>query len=220
MSQTFILKLATDNLINDAKKIGVTAQKLLQIEVKVTADLYQDPDISATPSSLSLSYEIKLPEKTFIEQLQWSSWHKKNVSFNDYLWEQTCLECFITNNKTGYIEINANPNGQYAVYQFEDYRTPNTLPPTPLLLDSPKNQASIEWTNGSVTTIDTSSTRQRSFHLPLAQLPYDLLSESTTTYIHPCVILYFGDTALYFAPNHASPADFHDRQYWSAFDPY
>ncbi len=218
MSQTFILKPATDSLIGDAKKIGVTTQQLMQIEVKVTAEIYQDAEVSATQASLSLNYDIRLSEQTLSEQLHWPSWHKNNIGFNDYLWEQTCLECFITDNKTGYIEINASPNGQYAIYQFEDYRSPETLPPNRLLLDNHKNQASIEWTNRSVTNIDAQDTYQRSFHLPLAQLPYDLLSKSITAFIHPCVILYFGETALYFAMNHASPADFHHRQYWSAFD--
>ncbi len=217
MSQTFILKLATDNLMSDANKLGVTHQKLMEIAVEVTVDLYQDAEVSATQASLSLNYDIRLSEQTLSEQLQWPSWHKNNVGFKDYLWEQTCLECFVTDQKKGYIEINASPNGQYAIYQFEDYRTPDTLPPSPLSLADHRHQASIKWDYCSITDTCTQNSRQCSFHLPLAQLPYELLLESST-YIHPCVILCFGETSLYFAPNHASPADFHNRRYWSAFD--
>ena len=229
MSQIFILKLATDSLSSDAKKIGVTVQQLMQIEVKVTAKIHRDTEsdsaaVSANQACLHLNYEISLPEKTLTEQLHWPSWQQNNVGFDDYLWEQTCLECFITSDANSYIEINANPDGRYAVYQFENYRYPTTLPPVALLQPQSNKRAQINWidtyppqTKATETTQINESNYKRSLSLPLAQLPYDLSVESSKTLLHPCVILYFGNVALYFAPVHASPADFHQRQYWSAF---
>lgn len=226
MSQTFNLKLATDSLSSDAKNIGVTVQQLLQIEVKVSAEIL---DLDATDNnesvnssanaSLSLSYQIKLPSIPLIERLQWPLWDKEKVGFNDYLWEQTCLECFITNSAASYVEINASPNGRYAVYAFDDYRTPSTLPPLPLLIENNKDRASIQWANTDAMQNEP-MTYTRRFFVPLAQLPCDLLIKDNKALIHPCVILYFGKVALYFAPAHTSPADFHNRQYWSAIDDF
>jgi len=69
---------------------------------------------------------------------------------------------------------------------------------------------------------------QRSFTMPLSQLSNAkaVINDTGIEYIHPCVILSFattvstrfGTTALYFAPIHASPPDFHNLQYWSIFD--
>ena len=69
---------------------------------------------------------------------------------------------------------------------------------------------------------------QRSFAVPLSPLSNAkaFIDDTGIEYIHPCVILSFattfgtrfGTTALYFAPTHASPPDFHNLQYWSVFD--
>lgn len=211
MSQIFYLKLATDNLLADAKALGVTTEHLQSIVVKVT--------ISIAEAQLLLDYEISLPILSLTEQLQWPSWQTDKVAFSDYLWQQTCLECFITDNKSSYIEINANPDGRYALYYFDDYRSPSALPPSPLLKSSSKNRANIYWKVSDCDNgIQKDSTYfKRSFAICLAQLPFDLLDADYQTLINPCIILYFNDTALYFATNHASPADFHQRRYWTDF---
>ncbi|MGM8884755.1 hypothetical protein ACS8FD_02315 [Psychrobacter sp. 1U2] len=223
MNQTFILKLASDSLISDAQKIGVPATRLQQIAVKVTASIADlantDSDdlnakTSAVNTSLNLSYEIKLPSIPLLEQLQWPLWSKDKVGFEDYLWEQTCLECFITNNPASYVEINASPDGQYAVYQFTDYRTPATLPPTPLLIKDSQGPVRIQWHDTALTSSDI-LTKQRRVSISLDKLPYPILNPDSTALIHPCVILYFNEIPLYFAPYHASPADFHQRKHWS-----
>lgn len=239
MSQTFTLKLATDNLSHDAKEIGVTTEQLLQIKVEVTAYISQQAENecldneglkdNATNACLKLNYEIKLPKKALAESLQWSLWQQNNVAFDDYLWEQTCLECFISMGANRYIEINANPDGRYALYQFENYRQPATLPPVALLQPGSNLRVQIHWLDAHSTQraipTDTTHTNmiktdnynyRRSLCLPLAQLPYPLAINDKTL-IHPCVILYFDQVALYFAPAHAAPADFHQRQHWSVF---
>lgn len=215
MSQIFSLKLATDSLISDAQRLAVTVQQLLQIEVKVTAEMITDSYQGVNKDYLSLNYNISLPTTALAEQLQWSSWHKDKVGFDDYLWEQTCLECFITSHAKSYVEINASPDGRYALYQFADYRNPSTLPPLPLLRNHSTERASIRWNNDK-TTSNSPLGYQRRFWLSLDELANNLLTNNNHLLIHPCVILYFGDTALYFASAHASPADFHNRHYWSA----
>ncbi|MBR5494813.1 MAG: hypothetical protein IKV71_04135, partial [Psychrobacter sp.] len=237
--------------------------------------------------------------KSLAAQLDWPTWQPTQVGFADYLWEQTCLECFLAgglinsrlinnsasindineigidgvdaNKTSAYIEVNASPDGRYALYEFESYRNPATLPPTPLLQSDGQTRAFINWTashcpvsngaasngiaNNGIANNDTANAEQnslsaqiepaidsltpntstansylyqRSFTLPLSQLSNAkaFIDDTGIEYIHPCVILSFattfgtrlGTTALYFAPKHASPPDFHNLQYWSIFD--
>lgn len=159
----------------------------------------------------------------------WLDWQQQQVAFCDYLWEQSCLECFIGGPTTDYVEINANPAGAFALYHFSDYRQPDTMPPPPLYNHSPCNgnskpvayqqRASIDWQSDMLQNLvdDASayplaSALSRHFSLQLAQLPAPLLPLSQ---LHPCVILMLGDIPLYFAPKHAHPPDFHNRAYWT-----
>lgn len=264
MSQIFNLCLATDTLAADAEQLGVTIADLQGIEVEVVATLVNRAVIAQpTEWQLQLDYCITLPLKSLSAQLYWPNWQAEQVGFADYLWEQTCLECFLAgelinstvtidkdNIQTNpYMEINASPDGRYALYQFADYRKPATLPPTPLLQGNGQTRASIDWTATPFSVsnaadnaaLQAGSIPTPSFNDPLAAgaktyhfersfyLSLNQLSQVRTTndeigieYIHPCVILSFdtkfGKTALYFAPNHAAPPDFHDMQYWPVFD--
>lgn len=309
MSQTFHLCLATDTLAADAQTLGVTMEDLQSIQVEVIVTLAQTNQIAQTAQItqsaqqpewyLQLDYHITLPLKSLAAQLDWPKWQPTQVGFADYLWEQTCLECFLAGglinsrlinnsasindvneigidgadaNKTNaYIEINASPDGRYALYEFESYRNPATLPPTPLLQPDGQTRAFINWTashcplsnstasdgiaNNGIANNDTANAEknslsaqiepaidsltpntstansylyQRSFTVPLSQLSNAkaFIDDTGIEYIHPCVILSFattvstrlGTTALYFAPIHASPPDFHNLQYWSIFD--
>lgn len=232
MSQIFNLRLATETCAIDAQQLGVTPEQLQHIRVDVSATFVQQPE-----PQLWLTYQIKLPHTSLAAQLNWPAWEQAQVGFSDYLWEQTCLECFIentpidtvsaldNNESTGYIEINASPSGCYALYQFNSYRNPSTLPPTPLLTINGTTRAHIDWTDS---TFPPNSHYEhdpcfyeRSYGVPLAQLSNQPSTINSTPIerLHPCVILWFGEEiALYFAPNHASPPDFHQRKYWSPFD--
>ena len=268
MSQIFNLCLATDTLAADAEQLGVTIADLQGIEVEVVATLVNRAVIAQpTEWQLQLDYCITLPLKSLSAQLYWPNWQAELVGFADYLWEQTCLECFLAgelinstvtidkdNIQTNpYMEINASPDGRYALYQFADYRKPATLPPAPLLQRNGQTRASIDWTATPFSVsnaadnaaLQSGSMPTPSFNDPLAAgaktyhfersfyLSLNQLSQVQTTndeigieYIHPCVILSFdtkfgtrlSKTALYFAPNHAAPPDFHDMQYWPVFD--
>ena len=298
MSQTFHLCLATDNLASDAQILGVTIEELQSIQVEVIATLAQTSQIAQSAQQpewqLQLDYHIMLPLKLLAAQLDWPTWQPTQVGFADYLWEQTCLECFLAgglitdrlinnsvsindvnkigidgvdaNKTSAYIEVNASPDGRYALYEFESYRNPATLPPTPLLQTDGQTRAFINWTanhcpvsnsagSNGIANNDTANAAQnslsaqiepaidlltpttstansylyqRSFTVPLSQLSNAkaFINDTGIEYIHPCVILSFattfgkrlGTTALYFAPTHASPPDFHNLQYWSVFD--
>ena len=247
MSQHFDLYVATGTLAEDAQQLGVTVEDLQRIKVCVSATLIEQPD-----AYLELEYSVTLLTESLATQFNWSKWQSEQVGFKDYLWEQTCLECFLagslissssenndkltnTDNTTAYIEINASPDGQYALYEFDSYRSPSKLPPKSLMQADGQTRAAIDWIDCSDTPkslIDStisaypSYNYQRSFRVPLSSLMKitsahkkpACLNEDIILYIHPCVILSFGETALYFAPKHASPPDFHNRQYWTPFD--
>ena len=228
MSQTFTLYSATDTLIHDAQQLGVTVDDLKQICVHVKATIVRQPVLH-----LQLSYHIDLPTLSLAEQFSWPTWQAAKVGFADYLWEETCLECFIAgdlikgeashaNTTDAYIEINASPDGRYALYQFESYRNPATLPPTPLYQTDGHTRASIDWNDESLQqqpVFEKLSSYERRFGIRLSQVPNEqyALYDMKLEYLHPCVILKFGEVSLFFASSHASPPDFHDRDYWSKF---
>ena len=277
MSQLFQLQLATENLTLQAQQLGVSTQQLLAIQITVSASL-----VAQSPLQLYLHYKIHLPSSYLADQLHWPQWQQQHVKFTDYLWENTCLECFIADarqskskskssedsksndsNKDhdselqqqfGYIEINASPNGSYAVYRFNRYRYPSSLPPIPLLQPNSSQRASINW---STTSADQSKLSKKlttlskltyssinltynplvspdhshhiyecAFTLSLDQLEMTSINNDDEAAIkhrigllHPCVILSFDKAILYFAPMHATPPDFHQRQYWTVFNP-
>lgn len=146
MSQIFKLQLATTTLTSDANQIGVSTEQLQLIQVTVHITLIK-------PLQLKLTYQIYLPERKLAKQFDWPQWQPEQVTFTDYLWERTCLECFISDANlvgelkptTNYIEINASPNGRYALYQFESYRQPDHLPPMPLCQADNNEPAYINW---------------------------------------------------------------------------
>ncbi len=239
MNQFFNLVIATETIKDDAQQLDVTVEELQRICVKVNAKIVRQPALQ-----LQLTYQITLPSQILVNQLAWPTWQQARVRFADYLWEETCLECFFSGDTLSdeaateiqdaesYIEINANPDGRYALYEFKSYRQPATLPPTPLYEADGRIRASIEWTDNINTQdiiqkplFDKSSEAysfhcyERGFNIPLVKISNQkyVIANTIIEQIHPCVILQFGETTLYFASNHASPPDFHNRNYWPKF---
>ena len=239
MNQFFNLVIATETIEDDAQQLDVTVEELQRIRVKVNAKIVRQPVLQ-----LQLIYQVTLPSQILANQLAWPTWQQARVGFADYLWEETCLECFIADDTLSdkditeiqdaesYIEINANPDGRYALYKFKSYRQPATLPPTPLYEADGHTRASIEWADNINTQdiiqkplFDKSSEAyllhyyERGFNVPLVELPNQkyVIANTIIEQIHPCVILQLGETTLYFAPQHASPPDFHNRNYWPKF---
>lgn len=155
-------------------------------------------------------------------QIDWQEWDASNEQFQDYLWEHSCLECFIGNQQSSeYVEVNASPAGAYALYHFTDYRTPALMPPRRLnQLNYDKTHAHIRWSadvsedTGNMLAHQPNYHRlSRQFSVDLNQLPQPCLP---ITVLHPCVVLLINDVPLYFAPQHASPPDFHNRKHWAS----
>lgn len=240
MNQSFELSIATNLLEDDAKQLGVPIDDLRHISITVTANIVRQPALQ-----LQLSYQIDLPSQAIADQLVWSTWQSAQVGFADYLWQETCLECFITgstiinkelkslNHTESYIEINVSSDGRYALYKFESYRNPTTLPPPPLYQANGRTRIAIDWacndrqqpisfTDGMSTTpvMPLSYHHERRFGIDLIELPNQkyAIADMLIEQIHPCVILQLGERSLYFAPNHASPPDFHNQDYWSNFE--
>ena len=239
MKQTFELCLSTDNIANDAKQLGVSADDLKRISINVSAQVIKQPTLR-----LQLTYQISVSSQILAHKLHWPVWQSTRVEFSDYLWEETCLECFIAGDSlierettesqqtASYIEINASPDGRYALYNFKSYRNPATLPPVPLYKDDGRTPVSIDWVNHTKPSISAAEVShnasvvmdkhcdyERVFTVPLDQLSNQqyAIQNLPIEQIHPCVILRFGETALYFASSHASPADFHNRHHWPTF---
>ena len=256
MNQSFNLSIATETIAKDAQQLGVPIEDLENISIEVSTEIIQQPALQ-----LMLTYQVTLPSQILANQLNWRTWQQTQVNFTDYLWEETCLECFIAGSKiagcknddedivaihhpephkiplqqtTAYIEINASPDGRYALYQFESYRNPAALPPVPLYETDGTTRASVGWNNhkdltalsvasllsSTSTVVQTPAHYERSFSLPITQLPNQqyAIANMKIEQIHPCVILWFGKTDLYFASGHASPPDFHNRDYWPKFE--
>ena len=230
MNQIFMLCMATETIASDAQQLGVTVDDLQGIRVEISAQVNRQPSLC-----LQLSYQITLPSSVLAKQLDWPRWQQSQVGFSDYLWEETCLECFITGDLVNdtdaintqqtapYIEINASPDGRYALYQFERYRNPATLPPIPLYETNGHTRAAVNWTDRTpsptLSVADKPFHYERSFSLPMTQLPNQRYSigNAVIEHIHPCVILRFGETVLYFASDHATPPDFHNSDHWPRF---
>ena len=207
--------------------------------------LYNELSTQQT-DALRLNYLLTLPHDISQNSaLPWFTWLplKLKPKTADYLWQSTCLECFIAGESaqyknieeskdiaqnTQYIEINVSSNGDYALYHFEDYRTPDITPPQtlmllPLLQNLQRNrlidlQPTIDAHYLSKTRdaqiINNSRVFARQITLqlsPLAKLWNKL------TYIHPAVILQepHSQQHLYFAPKHTTPPDFHLSKLWT-----
>jgi len=215
----FSLQLAAYELDTIADTLQTTHAALNAIRVMVTITLSNVP-----AKALSFDYHITVDDETLAACLDWSDWHAEHVRFTDYLWQETCLECFIApKNSATYIEVNVSPDGRYALYQFSDYRTPNHLPPPALYHKQYKKAARIHWplpstnigTAAKATSEQDTQGYGRCFSIPLSELRA-IDPNFHPAYLHPCVILKLADTHLYFAPAHPSPPDFHNKDYWTA----
>lgn len=170
--------------------------------VKTTIHLYQD--LIKNANFLDLHYQIftKAP-------YDFASFDKNLVKPSDFLWEKNCLECFITDNHKSYFEINTSPTGAYALYQFDDYRLPKQMPP------KATNALQFFWENQTINQIirDFDDNNFLSSFSFLIQLPINF----QLTKINPTVILYQDNQPIFYAVNHASPPDFHDKSFWLNF---
>lgn len=121
------------------------------------------------------------------------------LSQADFLWQENCLEFFVGYDGAGdYFELNIAPDGRYNIYHFDDYRTPNVMPPRPA---KPSNIS--VYISDDYDILDGFYTRHIS-----------LIGNKTPSHLNPTVILYADGTPIFYAPQHANPPDFHNRHHW------
>lgn len=195
MQQNFVLKIAKESLSGLKSNTLITHIK----NIKITANL------EIVNHLLKVSFDILIPTKLQPDVI-WHTLDDNSFQQKDFLWEDTCLECFIGDSThTEYIEINASPKGYFSIYHFDDYRTPKSMPPRALAINSTEN-AIISWQKQT-------DTYQRTFMFDMDSLPNQLKS---ATLFNPTLILYLkkNHLPLFFAKEQATPADFHDQNFW------
>ncbi len=195
MQQNFVLKIATESLLDLKSNTLIDLIK----KIKITASL------KIVGHLLEVSFNILIPLKLQNDVI-WHSLDGNCMQQKDFLWENTCLECFIGSSKHAeYVEINASPKGYFAIYHFDSYRNPKRMPPRALTINSTKN-ANIEWQKQN-------TPYQRTFVFDINSLPNNLQSANI---FNPTLILYLKDNKLplFFAKEHALPADFHNQKFW------
>lgn len=144
---------------------------------------------------------------------------------DECLWQANCLECFFAwAEDSRYVEINISAdanNARFNAYQFTDYRTPNTLPP---LTTQQFVVQSI-----AADSIDKQFKKDKQFadfyvrHVAVCLADgAQQITAFVPKLIQPCAILYRktdkqadqADHAVFFAPQHATPPDFHHQPVW------
>lgn len=125
-----------------------------------------------------------------------------NFAQADYLWQDNCLECFLEyDGADAYFEVNMALDGRHNAYRFDGYRTPKVMPPR--------------------------RAKQSDLFVAPYRLSYDDLAgfyvrhlvlmgnkHARPTRIHPTAILYHNGEPIFYAVNHASPPDFHNKDFW------
>lgn len=145
--------------------------------------------------------------------------HHENAKPNDYLWENNCIELFLADENQYYFEVNASPNGAFALYGFDDYRKPDQMPP------KPTNKLAFIWQENKINVVSypLASGNDGIIKNFISVFKYKLLLPKAFSpiKINPCVILYRDINGkkepIYYAVNHANPPDFHDKKYWLNF---
>ncbi len=135
----------------------------------------------------------------FIECCNWLNVTRTHtLSRQDYLWQANCLECFFDFGQNAYFEMNLSLDGQFNLYEFDNYRTPSCLPP--------------RWADGMVFMIDGNfAPNHHTYHLGIKLDNYHALSIHK---INPVAILYHDGEPIFYAKSHVKPPDFHDKTYW------
>ncbi|MBP7880778.1 MAG: hypothetical protein KAZ75_04730, partial [Acinetobacter sp.] len=78
-----------------------------------------------TPATLNVAFWVSDPNQFLIYPEKVAA-HPRQ----DFLWENTCFELFVgVKDQDFYREINLSPSQAWQVYQFEEYRFPENMPP-------------------------------------------------------------------------------------------
>lgn len=123
----------------------------------------------------------------------------------DFLWEENCLELFLSDERLSpsYVEINLSPDGRHAIYQLDDYRTPDTLPPPST------DKLQVIWKNIQQNQLLDDGLMMDNYEVVIT-LPDGFYPH----HLNPTAILYIDGQPIYYAHQHATPADFHQADCW------
>lgn len=137
-----------------------------------------------------------------------------------------------------YIEINFSPEGYFNLYQFDGYRVPKQMPPHRLSLTESERQTLLNFYNvkGDTQAVfwQTSNMHQQALktqieknfalaphtHRLVMMIDLSLLAKilgekiQDTIWLNPCAVFVGEQGRVYFAHQHASPPDFHDKSCW------
>lgn len=150
-----------------------------------------------SPYTLNVGYWLRDPNQF----IQWPNIVPSNPRL-DYLWQDTCFEVFIgVKDEDFYRELNLSPSQAWQVYEFEEYRYPENMPPKPAY-DIELNQ--LKKTHYGLNV---------SLDLTEFMLKYKL--KWTDLFIGLTAVLKTSQGDHYFAMQHSSPqADFHNKRDW------
>jgi hypothetical protein len=144
-------------------------------------------------NTLSLRYELR-GDLSQIAIANLAS--PKQRERRDYLWEQTCFECFFgPKGQPNYWEINLSPAGHWAFYRFSNHRA-EIMQPEPFYSELPftVTQTPEILTISLSVSLDPIVARDQSFDVGIT-----------------AVIKTKTDQESYWALSHGEPADFHNR---------
>ena len=150
-----------------------------------------------SPFTLNVGFWIRDPN-------QWIEWPALVAAHprQDFLWENTCFEIFIgVKHEDFYREINLSPSQAWQVYQFEEYRYPEEMPPL-AAYDIELNQ--LKRTHYGLNV---------SLDLTEFMLKYKL--KWSDLFIGLTAVLKTAQGEQFYAMQHSSPnADFHNKRDW------
>ena len=149
------------------------------------------------PYTLNVGYWLRDPNQL----MQWPELVNENPR-QDFLWEQTCYEIFIgVHGEDFYREINLSPSQAWQVYQFEEYRYPEDMPPQ-TANDIELNQLKRTHYGLSVS-------------LDLTEFMLKHKLQWANLFLSLSAVLKTSQGNQYYAMQHSSPnADFHNKRDW------
>ncbi len=149
------------------------------------------------PYTLNVGYWLRDPNQL----MQWPELVSGNPR-QDFLWEQTCYEIFIgVHGEDFYREINLSPSQAWQVYQFEEYRYPEDMPPQ-AANDIELNQLKRTHYGLSVS-------------LDLTEFMLKHKLQWANLFLSLSAVLKTSQGNQYYAMQHSSPnADFHNKRDW------
>ncbi len=149
------------------------------------------------PYTLNVGYWLRDPNQL----MQWPELVNGNPR-QDFLWEHTCYEIFIgVHGEDFYREINLSPSQAWQVYQFEEYRYPEDMPPQ-TANDIELNQLKRTHYGLSVS-------------LDLTEFMLKHKLQWANLFLSLSAVLKTSQGNQYYAMQHSSPnADFHNKRDW------